>query len=111
MKLKRLLQIVLISFAMLVLNVSAESIPDFASMKDVKQKKRAFFEYIYPLLVVANNAVLEKREKLSQIQTDLNAGDKLTAGELEFLTVISEEYSLKSKDSASKQNVEKLLRL
>ncbi len=110
MKLKRLLQIVLISFAMLVLNVSAESIPDFASMKDVKQKKRAFFEYIYPLLVVANNAVLEKREKLSQIQADLNAGDKLTAGELEFLTVISEEYSLKSKDSASKQNVEKLLR-
>ena len=110
MKLNRLLPFIIISFTMLAFNVSAESVPDFASMKDVKQKKRAFFEYIYPLLVVANNAVLEKRKKLGQIQADLNAGDKLTTGELEFLTAISEEYSLKPKDPASKQNVDKLLR-
>jgi Bax protein len=110
MKLNRLSQFVLLCFTLLALNVSAESVPDFASMKDVKQKKHAFFEYIYPLLEIANAAVLEKRKRLMQIQEDLNSGDQLTAGELEFLTAISKEYSLKAKDPASKQNVEKLLR-
>jgi len=110
MKLNRLLQFVLISFTLLAPNVNAESIPDFASMKDVKQKKHAFFEYIYPMVEVANAAVLEKRKKLMQIQGDLKAGDQLTPGELEFLTAITKEYSLKAKDPATTQNVEKLLR-
>ena len=109
MKFYRLIQLVLISFTILALNVSAESVPDFASMKDVKQKKHAFFEYIYPLLEVANKAVLEKRKRLIHIQEDFDAGDELTTGEKEFLVAISEEYSLKSRDTASRQNVEKLL--
>lgn len=110
MKLNRLLPFIIISFTMLAFNVSAESVPDFASMKDVKQKKHAFFEYIYPLLEVANKEVLVKRKKISQIQADLVAGDKLTPGELEFLVAVSAEYSLKPKDTASKENVEKLLK-
>jgi len=110
MKFNRILGLVVIAFTMLAFNVSAETVPDFASMKDVKQKKHAFFEYIYPLLEVANKEVLIKRKKIKQIQADLIAGDKLTPGELEFLKVVSKEYSLKPKDTASRENVEKLLR-
>ena len=110
MNFKRILRLVLIAFTMLAFNVSAETVPDFASMKDVKQKKRAFFEYIYPLLEVANKEVLVKRKKLNQIQADLIAGDELTPGEREFLQALSAEYSLKPEDSASRKNVEKLLR-
>ena len=95
---------------MMALNVSAEAVPDFASMKDVKQKKRVFFEYIYPLLEVANKEVLVKRKKISQIRDDLVGGDELTPGEIEFLVKVSAEYSLKPDDPASKKNVEKLLR-
>ena len=62
------------------------------------------------MLEVANNAVLEKRKKLLQIQGDLDAGDELTPGEREFLVTLSAEYSLKPEDTASRQNVEKLLR-
>lgn len=110
MKLNRYLPLVFVAFTMLALNVSAETVPDFGSMKDVKQKKHAFFEYIFPLVEVANKAVLAKRKKIIQIQADLNAGDKLTSGEREFLVAVSAEYSLKPKDPASMQNVEKLLR-
>ena len=110
MKFNRILQLSLLCFTVLAFNVNANTVPDFASMKDVKQKKRAFFEYIYPLLEVANKEVLVKRKKLKQIQADLNAGVKLTPGELEFLEVVSKEYSLKPKDSASEENVKKLLR-
>ena len=110
MKFSLNLRLVIIAFTMLAFNVSAETVPDFASMKDVKQKKRAFFEYIYPLLEVANKEVLVKRKKIKQIQADLIAGDQLTPGELEFLAEVSAEYSLKAKDTASRKNVEKLLR-
>ena len=110
MKFNRLLRLILIFFTVLAFNVNADTVPDFASMKDVKQKKRAFFEYIYPLLEVANKEVLVKRKKLKQIQADLNAGDQLTPGELEFLEVVSKEYSLKPKDVTSAENVKKLLR-
>jgi len=110
MKLNWILRLVIIAFTMLAFNVNAETVPDFASMKDVKQKKRAFFEYIYPLLEVANKEVLAKRKKIEQIQADLIAGDQLTPSELKFLVEVSDEYSLKPKDSASKENVEKLLR-
>jgi len=110
MKLNPVLQLVVIAFTFLALDVSAETVPDFASMKDVKQKKHAFFEYLYPLIEVANKEVLAKRAKLSEIQTDLAAGDNLTPGEIKFLEAISEEYSLKSKDTASADHVKKLLR-
>ena len=110
MKFNRIIHFAIITFTMLAFNGNAETVPDFASMKDVKQKKNTFFEYIYPLLEVANKEVLVKRKKLLQIQEDLIAGDKLTPGELEFLVAVSAEYSLKSKDTASMENVEKLLR-
>jgi Bax protein len=110
MRFNRIFRFVLIAITLLSLNVNAGTVPDFASMKDVKQKKQAFFEYLYPLIEVANKAVLVKREKLYEIESDLAAGDKLTPGETEFLVATSKEYSLKPKDTASMDNVKKLLR-
>ena len=110
MKLLWILPSALISISLLAFNVSAEKVPDFASMKDVKQKKHAFFEYVYPMLEVANKEVLLKREKISHIKDDLIAGDKLTPRELEFLVTVSAEYSLKPKDTASMKNVDRLLK-
>jgi Bax protein len=110
MNFSRVLRLVVIGIAMLVLDVSAKTVPDFASMKDVKQKKHAFFEYIYPLIEVANNEVLVKRKKLEHVMDDFNAGDELTPGERKFLVEVADEYSLKIEEPATRGNVEKLLR-
>ena len=110
MNIARILCLVVVGSTLIAFNASAETVPDFASMKDVKQKKHAFFEYVYPLLEVANKAVLAKRKKLIQIREDQVAGDKLTPGERDFLVALSAEYSLKPKDPYSKKNVERLLR-
>ena len=109
-KLNQALQFVIIAFTLLALDISAETVPDFASMKDVKQKKHAFIEYLYPLIEVANKEVLVKRAKITEIQGDLTAGDKLTPGEIKFLAAISDVYSLKSRDTTSMEHVKKLLR-
>lgn len=47
---------------MIALPVVAQSaIPDFGSIKDVKQKKKAFFDYMYPLILAENNKVMAER--------------------------------------------------
>ena len=38
-----------------------EDTPDFAAFKDVKQKKSAFFDFIYPMVVNTNIKILEER--------------------------------------------------
>ena len=44
--------------------------PDFSSIKDVKQKKAAFFDYLYPLILAENKKVLAERKILSASSSD-----------------------------------------
>ncbi len=43
--------------------------PDFASMQDVKQKKAAFFNYLYPLILQENKKILADRKTLTSPTT------------------------------------------
>lgn len=43
----------------------AESVPDFASIKDVKQKKKTFFDFIYERALAENKAILKERAVLT----------------------------------------------
>ena len=67
-----------------------KSTPVFAEFKDVKQKKKAFFDYIFAYVVHANNDIKIEREFLLSIDfsdTSLNSKDK------KLLTSICEKYS------------------
>lgn len=52
--------------------------PDFSAFTDVKQKKSAFFEYLHESVVLENQRVLQEREKLALIRTQLEAGKVAT---------------------------------
>ena len=45
---------------------SAKSKPDFASIRDVKKKKAAFFDFIYPRVLEENKKILAERQLLKQ---------------------------------------------
>ncbi len=100
----------IVVLTMMSLNAGA-AVPDFAAMKDVKQKKRAFFAYMYPLIEQANKEILIKRSKIRQIRLKMAAGNKLTTEELAFIRKVSDEYEIKSKDVISKKNVETLYKI
>lgn len=102
--------LIVATLCMMSLNVAA-AVPDFAAMKDVKQKKRAFFAYMYPLIEQANKEVLIKRSKISQIRQKMTAGDKLTANEEDFIRRVSDEYEIKAKNLVSQKNVETLYKV
>jgi Bax protein len=43
-------------------SLAFSAIPDFASYTDVKQKKAAFFNYMYPLILAENRKVIKERK-------------------------------------------------
>ncbi len=45
-------------------HIVASELPDFASIKDVKQKKAAFFDYMYPLILAENKKILLERAEI-----------------------------------------------
>lgn len=48
-------------------------IPDFASFSDVKAKKKAFFNFLLPLIYRANQSILEERKLVEQWLTKPNS--------------------------------------
>jgi Bax protein len=46
----------------LLSSLAHSQVPDFASYTDVKQKKAAFFDYMYPLILAENKKVMRDRE-------------------------------------------------
>lgn len=64
---KKIIALVTLVLAMPLL---AESVPDFASFKDVKQKKKTFFDFIYERAVTENKAILKEREQLKSVKRD-----------------------------------------
>jgi Bax protein len=57
MKLKILLIALMVALPVIVQSAT----PDFGQIKDVKQKKKAFFNYMYPLILAENKKILVER--------------------------------------------------
>lgn len=64
----RLVHIMLVSFLFMPLLSFGQTAPDFSAFKDVKEKKKHFFEFFYPLIEQANHAILADRQFLQTIK-------------------------------------------
>ena len=51
--------------------------PDFASFKDVKQKKAAFFDYLYPFILAENKKILAERKIISSSSSNASELKKI----------------------------------
>ncbi|WP_420591427.1 glucosaminidase domain-containing protein [Bacterioplanoides sp.] len=71
-------------------------LPDFAALQDVKEKKRAFFGFLKPLIAQANEKVLIER---NTIET-LSKKAELDATEQETLNGLLKKYRVKATDKA-----------
>ncbi len=78
--------------------------PDFDSYVDVKQKKRAFFSYLYPMVVHSNQKILQLRK---QIQA-LSKQKLLTDEDTTFIEQLAEKYKVSTEQPLTKQ-LQKLL--
>lgn len=74
------------------LKSQAETVPDFSSYTDVKEKKKAFFEFMYPKIFQANKAVLETRKNLEAIALKLQEGKQISSSESKKIKSICDKY-------------------
>lgn len=72
--------------------------PDFGSIRDVKTKKRAFFDYLLPMVRNANAAVMEERLALLPL-IDLARKNALSVTQREQLQTLADRYGVDLTDA------------
>lgn len=82
------------------------TLPDFAAIRDVKSKKRAFFDFIYPAIVEQNNKILVQRQRLDAIAKSYSETESISSENEHFILELAQRYLVNEKYSfTSKINV------
>ena len=71
-------------------------LPDFAEIRDVREKKEAFFSYLLPKVYKVNQHVMAQRQQLLIWQTQ----EVLTAEDQRQLRAMATRYKIKAQDDA-----------
>ncbi|TVP57496.1 MAG: bax protein [Halomonadaceae bacterium] len=82
-------------------------LPDFSQYQVIDERKEAFFDYLFPRIVLANKAVLDLREHLRGLQ----AKDELTAQDLEWLQSQADRLRVPGENGSNEQMKALALRL
>jgi len=67
-------------------------VPDFAAIKDTKAKKKAFFDFLRPIIRAENAKVAKIRVRMLDISTMVDNGDAVTAEDQQWLLALTEKY-------------------
>jgi len=76
---------------------SAQSVgtaPDFSAIKDTKQKKQAFFDYLRPGIALENKRVADERIKLESIEQAFNT-QSLESSDISYAERLGRLYNVK----------------
>ncbi|MFT5294100.1 MAG: Bax protein [Colwellia sp.] len=86
-------------------------IPDFASIRDVKTKKREFFQYIYPAIEQENKNLLQIRADVAVMIEAIFLEENLLDEQHTLLNSLIKKYKVSKKYSPLQQLNELLLRI
>ena len=86
-------------------------LPDFAAIKDVKTKKKQFFEFMRPAVERQNAKLLAKRARLEAWLEKISLGLSLTDNELTVLAGLTKRYRADVSASELQQVNELLVRI
>jgi len=67
-------------------------VPDFASIKDSKAKKKAFFDFMRPIIRSENAKVTKNREKLLSIAGLIDNGDAISQKDQQWVLELATRY-------------------
>jgi len=87
-----------------------KSIPDFAAIQDVAEKKASFFEFLSPYIDSVNQQILAQRQRLITFREKINNGSTLTRNEMNYLSGLRVEYELENEVLNTANLVNRLLR-
>lgn len=85
-------------------------VPNFAAIKDVKVKKKKFFEYMLPMIIRANEKILIERQEVSRLRSLVADLRKLPKKDAISAKRLFEKYDLESTLPIDTTQFNKLLR-
>ena len=83
--------------------------PDFAAIRDVRQKKQAFFSFMLPLVREENKKITDHRNEILNLRNRLLSGAKLAGGDHQRLEWLFTHYKLKAPAQFNVADLEALL--
>ncbi|PWI34136.1 glucosaminidase [Vibrio albus] len=84
--------------------VELEPTPDFTSISDVTEKKKAFFEYLRPGIRAENQRVNNERRFLSAIQSRVSHNKSLSSAQQQSVAALADSYQLPLQGQAVTQD-------
>ena len=69
-------------------------VPEFAAIKDTKMKKKAFFDFMRPIIQSENKKVAKSRERLLNISVLIDNGEILSKSDREWIAMIADKYRI-----------------
>lgn len=90
-------------------NKDVRDLPDFASIKNVEDKKRQFFDFMRPKVITENNRVLSERDFVFKMQTKFSGKNEITNDETSKLEEMAVRYRIKNKDLSKVKSYKNLL--
>ncbi|EDY80829.1 hypothetical protein VDG1235_446 [Verrucomicrobiia bacterium DG1235] len=85
------------------------SLPNFAAIPSVKERKEAFFSFLEPFVIEANGDILEEREAALKLQQYFDRNGSLNRKRLEAFNELRDKYGLDELESAEAAAFEELL--
>lgn len=77
-------------------------VPDFSAIDDITAKKKAFFEFLRPIVQQQNSLITRERDFISEMLTLLDNGKSLSATQLARLDGLFEKYQYAARNVDTK---------
>ncbi|MCP3698804.1 MAG: glucosaminidase [Aliivibrio sp.] len=91
--------IVLFAVLLIAACTPKEKVPDFKAFTDVKEKKTAFFNFMYPAVIAENARVQEERKFIESLIMKLDNDSDITSKDLDKATKLGDLYKEKLTDA------------
>jgi len=82
---------------------SITELPDFAAIKDIKSRKKAFFDFLRPIVISENAKVAKSRLRMLDIATRLDNGDTISQDDVTWLAWLADKYHIDMPTSDDEQ--------
>lgn len=83
-------------------------LPEFGEIRDVKQKKKAFFNFLRPAIVQENNRIVQIRQQIKSIKHTLIENQRISEEDEALVAKLAKQYKIK-KAPSTLEKVTKLL--
>ncbi|MBF0588283.1 MAG: glucosaminidase domain-containing protein [Magnetococcales bacterium] len=77
-------------------SLGKDGVPRFKEMRDFRKRKRAFFEYLAPIVQDENRRLLKQRKKLYTLRRQMRKGVESSPEDLRWLGAMAQRYGVTS---------------